>query len=134
MLCQTVFIVVPCALWIASIQLEYPDRLALIWPAIFIDTFGVVLVIVGKHALGDTYPKWSAKHIPWFDFFPAINIEHKTERTNAFVTLVFGYSVVALLFQNKAPYGINAFFGKAILGLVQAFCFNWLYFEIGNIH
>lgn len=31
------------------------------------------------------------------------------ERTNAFVTLVFGYSVVALLFQNKAAYGINAY-------------------------
>jgi hypothetical protein len=31
------------------------------------------------------------------------------ERTNAFVTLVFGYSVVSLLFQNKAPFGINAY-------------------------
>jgi hypothetical protein len=26
--------------------------------------------------------------------------------------------------------GINAFFGKAILGLIQAFVFNWLYFEV----
>lgn len=25
-----------------------------------------------------------------------------------------------------------SFFGKAVLGLVQAFCFNWLYFEIGT--
>ena len=24
------------------------------------------------------------------------------------------------------------FFGKAVLGLIQAFCFNWLYFEIGQ--
>lgn len=55
----------------------------------------------------------------------AVNIEHKSkdhpgtrrtdtneypaERTNAFVTLVFGYSVLALLFQNKAAYGINAY-------------------------
>lgn len=31
------------------------------------------------------------------------------ERTNAFVTLVFGYSVVVILYQNKAEYGINAF-------------------------
>lgn len=71
-----------------------------------------------------------------FEFQPSLNIEHKTERTNAFVTLVFGYSVVALLYQNRAAYGINAFFGKAILGLIQAFCFNWLYFEIDgwNIH
>ncbi|KAL8953727.1 MAG: hypothetical protein Q9222_000409 [Ikaeria aurantiellina] len=72
----------------------------------------------------------------WFEFQPSLNIEHKTERTNAFVTLVFGYSVVSLFFQNKAAYGVNAFFGKAILGLIQAFCFNWLYFEIDgwNIH
>ena len=65
-----------------------------------------------------------------------MNIEHKVERTNAFSTLVFGYSVVALLYQNTAAYGINAFFGKATLGLIQAFCFNWLYFEIDgwNVH
>lgn len=48
------------------------------------------------------------------------------------MTLVFGYSVVALLFHNRAPYGINDFFGKAVLGLIQAFSFNWLYFEIDS--
>ena len=26
--------------------------------------------------------------------------------------------------------GINSFFGKGVLGLLQAFCFNWIYFEI----
>ena len=31
------------------------------------------------------------------------------ERTNAFVTLVFGYSVLALLYQNHAAFGINAY-------------------------
>lgn len=25
------------------------------------------------------------------------------------------------------------FFGKSVLGLIQAFCFNWLYFEIGKV-
>ena len=25
----------------------------------------------------------------------------------------------------------TSFFGKAVLGLIQAFSFNWLYFEIG---
>ena len=76
--------------------------------------------------------------------------EYLAERTNAFVSLVFGYSVLALLYQNKAAYGVNAylylyhfpmasmlthcrFFGKAVLGLIQAFCFNWLYFEIGEV-
>lgn len=58
------------------------------------------------------------------------NIEHKIQRTDAFVGLVFGYSVVAILYQNSAHYGLNAFWGKATLGLVQAFCFNWIYFEL----
>lgn len=26
---------------------------------------------------------------------------------------------------------LNRFFGKAVFGLIQAFSFNWLYFEIG---
>lgn len=38
----------------------------------------------------------------------AVNIEHKTERTGAFVSLVFGYSVVSLLYQNQASFGMNA--------------------------
>lgn len=71
---------------------------------------------------------------PWvdrvFEFYPAVNIEHKVERTNAFVTLVFGYSVVAVIYQSTASFGLNAFFGKAVLGLIQAFCFNWIYFEL----
>lgn len=65
-----------------------------------------------------------------FEFYPAVNIEHKVERTNAFVTLVFGYSVVAVIYQSTASFGLNAFFGKAVLGLIQAFCFNWIYFEL----
>lgn len=82
------------------------------------------------------HPEFASKNDKWFEFSPAINIEHKTERTKAFVTLVFGYSVVALLFQDRAPYGINGFFGKAVLGLIQAFSFNWLDFEIDswNLH
>ena len=33
---NVVAIIVPSAIWIASIQVEYPKRLALIWIAIFI--------------------------------------------------------------------------------------------------
>lgn len=64
------------------------------------------------------------------------DIEHKIERTNAFVALIFGYSVVNILYQSSVPFGINAFFGKAALSLIQAFSFNWLYFEVDtfNLH
>jgi hypothetical protein len=46
-----------------------------------------------------------------------------------------GYSVVAILYQS-AHEGIDAHYGKAALGLTQAFCFNWLYFEVdgSNLH
>lgn len=136
MIINATCIAVPAAIWIASVQVEYPDRLALIWVAIFIDLFGVLAVGYVKRWAELSHSSWVANHPSWFDFFPAVNIEHKTERTNSFVTLVFGYSVVALLFENKAAYGINAFFGKAALGLIQAFSFNWLYFEIDswNLH
>lgn len=136
MIINATCIAIPAVVWIASVQVEYPDRLSIIWIAIFLDLFGVLAVVYVKRWAESRNSSWVAKHPQWFDFFPAINIEHKTERTNALVTLVFGYSVVALLFQNKAAYGINAFFGKAVLGLIQAFSFNWLYFEIDswNLH
>ena len=121
MFANSVVVIIPSALWIASVQVEYPARLALIWPAIALDLFGGIFVILFKRYYVDQLkdPGPFAKRIAnRFDFFPATNIEHKTERTNAFVTLVFGYSVVALLFQNRTP-GIDAFFGKAILGLIQ---------------
>lgn len=136
MIINALMIAIPWVVWIGSIQVEYPNRLALIWVAISWDLFGVLTVVCIKRWAEREHPGFAAKHVKWFDFFPAINIEHKTERTNAFVTLVFGYSVVALLFQSQTPYGINAFFGKAVLGLIQAFSFNWLYFEIDswNLH
>jgi hypothetical protein len=44
--------------------------------------------------------KAGPKSKAWFDrvfeFFPAINIEHRVERTNAFVSLVFGASNASL--------------------------------------
>ncbi|KAL8665487.1 MAG: hypothetical protein Q9202_002192 [Teloschistes flavicans] len=136
MVSQVVIATIGSAIWIASIHVDYPARLALIWIAMFLDIIGqgfLVLIVRRaqkmKNRAGPIIQKW-------FEFQPSLNIEHRTERTNAFVTLVFGYSVVALLYQNRAGYGINAFFGKAVLGLMQAFFFNWLYFEIDgwNIH
>lgn len=42
---------------------------------------------------------------------------------------MFGYSVVACLYQSTRE-GIDAHYGKAVLALTQAFCFNWMYFEV----
>lgn len=127
---------IPGLIWIASIHVEDPNRQALIWIAIAWDVFGPVTVIGLMRAprwMGERYQRWAKSK---FDFMPGQNIEHKIERTNAFVTLVFGYSVIALLYQSAVPFGLNAFFGKAVLGLIQAFTLNWLYFEIDtfNMH
>lgn len=126
----------PGLLWIGSIHVEEPNRQALIWVAIALDIFGPMFLVLFMRApswLGERYQCWAKTR---FDFMPGQNIEHKIERTNAFVTLVFGYSVIALLYQSAVPFGLNAFFGKAVLGLIQAFTFNWLYFEIDtfNMH
>lgn len=122
--------IIPSALWIGSIYVDMPQRIAVIWVAIFVELTGPmfsVLVIRGSKIFPKPITDWVDRV---FEFFPAMNIEHKVERTNAFVTLVFGYSVVAIIYQNAAGFGLNAFFGKAALGLVQAFCFNWIYFEL----
>ncbi|XP_044715593.1 bacterial low temperature requirement A protein (LtrA) domain-containing protein [Hirsutella rhossiliensis] len=54
-----------------------------------------------------------------------------TNMTNSFAEDK-GYSVVGILFQSKGGYSVNAFLGKAVLGLLQAFTFNWIYFDIDS--
>ena len=128
----------PAALWIGSIYVEEPGRQALIWPALVLDTCGSTLLVFFSRPeiWAKRFPRalaWAKRH---FEFFPGANIEHRIERTGAFVTLVFGSCVLGILYQSTTAFGINAFFGKAVLGLVQAFTFNWIYFEIDsfNLH
>ncbi|RDW71363.1 hypothetical protein BP6252_07926 [Coleophoma cylindrospora] len=131
MIVQATIVVIPAALWIASTHVEMPIRLALIWIAIYLDlcaALSAIFIIRGARYFGKKVEAWMDRV---FEFIPAINIEHKVERTNAFVTLVFGYAVVAIIYQNSASHwGVTAFYGKAVLGLVQTFCFNWIYFEL----
>jgi low temperature requirement protein LtrA len=130
MIVQAWLTLIPSAIWIASIHIEMPNRLAAIWIAIFVDLCGAMFMIFFIRTARKFGPKWQEWNERFFEFYPAVNIEHKVERTNAFTTLVFGYSVVAIIYQNAASFGLNAFFGKAVLGLLQAFCFNWIYFEL----
>ena len=135
MLFHCVVTVIGVAFWIGSIHVSYPNQLALIWVALFVDVCGQILYVVVIMMAEVFGKKWRERVNKWFEFHPAINIEHRTERMNAFVTLVFGYSVVALLYQSTKN-GIDAHYGKAVLGLTQAFCFNWMYFEVdgSNLH
>ncbi|CAK7223589.1 hypothetical protein SCUCBS95973_005230 [Sporothrix curviconia] len=138
MFCQAGLAVVGAALWIASIHLDMPVRLACVFVALAFDLFGGSIVVgVFRYAMGHANTRVGRFLMTRvFDFYPAMNIEHKVERTNAFISLVLGYSVVGVLYQNSHGYGVNAFLGKAVMGLVQAFFFNWIYFDIDaeNIH
>jgi hypothetical protein len=105
-------------------------RLVLVFIALAIDLFGSA-VPMALFRYATSHDTTAARRLArFFEFFPAINIEHKVERTNAFISLVFGYSVVGIMFQTARVFPLNAFLGKAILGLVQAAVFNWLYFEV----
>ncbi|OAA79333.1 Low temperature requirement A [Akanthomyces lecanii RCEF 1005] len=137
MLASCIQVVLPTALWIGSIYVEMPNRLILIWIAIVLDMWGQIFYFAPvQYTLrckeeSDTPFTRGVRNM--FDYMPAVNIEHRVERTNAFVSLVLGYSVVGILFQSNGGYNINAFLGKAILGLLQAFFFNWIYFDVdGN--
>ncbi|KAH0594232.1 hypothetical protein MHUMG1_08071 [Metarhizium humberi] len=140
MITSAITVLVPSALWIASIHVEMPGRLGLIWPALALDMYGSGIFIglfrYARSAGADT--SMGKKLNKLFEFYPAMNIEHKVERMNAFVSLVLGYSVVGILFQSNGGYNVNAFLGKAVLGLMQAFFFNWIYFDVDastiNVH
>ncbi|KAF9770818.1 hypothetical protein IL306_011576 [Fusarium sp. DS 682] len=140
MFCQALNIIVPAALWIASIHVEMPSRLGLIWIAITLDMCGQsILTGLYQCSRKAAHDKKIVKHLSGiFEFFPAVNIEHRVERTNAFVSLVFGYSVMGPMFQSHGGYTVDVFLGKAVLGLCQAFVFNWIYFDVDgsniNIH
>lgn len=130
MIGHIIHILIASAFWIASTSLHMPNRLIPIFIAIAIDLFGS-MVHVAMFRYGRSHDSKTAQRFArLFEFYPAVNIEHKVERTGAFISLVLGYSVVALIFQNTSEFGLNAFLGKAVLGLVQSFVFNWLYFEV----
>jgi low temperature requirement protein LtrA len=128
--------IVPGFLWIGSIYIEQPQRQAIIWVALFIDLMGPAMLMFFQTGIAIPSPKLKAKLNKMFEFSPGNNIEYRIERTNAFVALVFGYSIVNIIYSSSTAFGINAFFGKAVLGLIQTFIFNWLYFELDtfNMH
>lgn len=46
MLLQTILIVIPSVLWVSSIHVDYPNRLALIWIALFIGKASLIHQLV----------------------------------------------------------------------------------------
>jgi low temperature requirement protein LtrA len=86
MMATAIINVITAAIWIASIHVPWPRQLAPIVIAIMLDLFGnVFLIWIMKAAAKNKLPEAIRKS---FEFFPAINIEHRVERNNAFVSLV----------------------------------------------
>ncbi|KAF2149931.1 hypothetical protein K461DRAFT_281165 [Myriangium duriaei CBS 260.36] len=131
MIMYTVTSVLGIVLWVGSIHVDWPYQLVVIWLAIAVDISGPSLWVFGRIFARLLGKQAMSRYEKLFEVFPALNIEHRVERTGAFVTLVFGYTVVAILYQSTVN-GIDGFFGKGSLGLVQCFFFNWLYFEFDN--
>ncbi|KAL2061019.1 hypothetical protein VTL71DRAFT_9071 [Oculimacula yallundae] len=130
MVCQSILVFLIAAVWIGSIHVEYPARLGLMIPAVLIDLFGSM----GIAFVMRTFQQYSVSEVrtrisqfmkglsTHFEFYPAFNIEHRVERNNTFIALVFGYSVLAILYQNRfSAFTSNAIFGKACLALIQVF-------------
>ena len=140
MIGQALITLIPAALWIGSIHVDsLSRRQPLIWIALVFDLFGMSLTLLFQRSM-EKFPtarlrQWVRKN---FEFYPGVNLEHRIDRSGAFFTLVLGYSVVGLMYQNRvnATQNFNDFLGKACLGLVQAFSLGWMYFEIDswNLH
>ena len=114
LLCHAILGAIASAFYIASIHVTYPYSLAPLFIGLFMDYFGGVAIIwtvryVKAREGGASMCTRLAKN---FEFLPAVNIEHRVERTSAFTTLVFGYSILKSLYQSHAHVGVNAFLGK----------------------
>ena len=131
---NAVISLIATALWIGSIFVDtIGGRQALIWTALFVDILGYeVMRIIGKAGAQFERPrKWLVSH---YEFVPGINIEHRVERMGSFSTLVFGYCIIALLFQSSTSRPFTAFLGKAVLGLLQVFALSAIYFEMDRFN
>lgn len=107
---------VASAFYIASIHILWPYNLATFFVGLLIDFVGGVILLMTIRYLtekGDCSTT-CAKFAKAFEFVPAMNIEHQVERTSAFTTLVFGYSILKSLFQSHAHVGLNDFLGKGM--------------------
>ena len=114
LLCHAILGAIASAFYVASIHVTYPYSLAPLFIGLFMDYFGGVAIIwtvryIKAREGGASTCTRLAKN---FEFLPAINIEHRVERTSAFTTLVFGYSILKSLYQSHAHVGVNAFLGK----------------------
>jgi len=124
---NSLIVFISSAIWIVSMHVDYPNKLAPIWIAIVIDLFASLFAIwLSRKCRGKgKFAKYLA-HV--FEFYPAINIEHRVERTNAFVTLIFGYSVLTSKYISSSPCAKPRLISRSTVpeqGTLWNKCFLW---------
>lgn len=64
MIINAICIAIPAAVWIASVQVEYPDRLALVWIAIFLGLSSYASFGLGN--IFNEYLQTCSGYYPWY--------------------------------------------------------------------
>ena len=101
MVFTAVIVAASSAVWIASIHVTWPGQIGVIFAALTVDYFGhglMWLVAWPKPLLPGKDRKPNALRArlqKYFEFLPAINIEHRVQRNDGFIALV---SRIAALF------------------------------------
>jgi hypothetical protein len=112
---------VPTAFWIAALFVDYPENLFLKLSSFLLGTSFFIPLIIDwfpyyiLYLVTTCYAKLKHKsdyiHRPLshlMEFYPAVDMDSRIERTGNFITMVLGYIVVNLLYQSAARFGLNA--------------------------
>jgi hypothetical protein len=120
---NTVTAVLPISFWIGALWVPYPSSTLLQWlsflfgmlsnpPDLNADWFPYYLLFVTVSLYGRITRKekyYSAPLMNLMEYYPAVDMEQRTERTSNFITMVLGYIVVNLIYQSAAVIGFNAY-------------------------
>jgi hypothetical protein len=120
---NAVVAIVPTAFWIGALWVEYPQNLVVQWVSFFwgrqhlhslliLDWFPYYFLFLGISIYGRVTGKEKYSRAPFMymmEFYPAVDMEMRIERTGNFITMVLGYIVVNLIFQSSAVIGFDTY-------------------------
>ena len=115
--------ILPISLWIGALWVVYPYSVMLQWFSflfgIFSDTSAlmarlvpVLSLVYWSFIVRSNYRQekyYTAPLMYIMEYYPAVDMEQRTERTSNFITMVLGYIVVNLIYQSAAVIGFNAY-------------------------
>jgi hypothetical protein len=120
--------IVPTSLWIGGLFVPYPLNLMVQWLSflwgrvihynLMIDWFPYYMLFLLSSLYGRVMNKPKYVKAPFMDlmeYYPAVDMEMRVERTGNFITMVFGYIVVNLIYQSSAVVGFNAYIPSFVL-------------------